>query len=90
MRGVDEPARLSEVLEAQQPLRTRLCYLSGFPYYLHTALFTFVAPLIPLLCDLRSEAVRLRNYVWILPGIVYYSCCSRAGTDSVTGSKLGR
>ena len=25
-------------------LRTRFCYLSGFCYYLHTALFTFVAP----------------------------------------------
>ena len=28
--------------------RTRCCYLSGFCYYVHTALFTFVAPAIPL------------------------------------------
>jgi len=27
-------------------LRTRCCYFSGFCYYLHTAVFTFVTPLI--------------------------------------------
>ncbi len=58
--------------KAKQPLRTRLCYLCGFSYYVHTALFTFIGPVIPLLLlSLHSETVRLRNYVWILPGIVY-------------------
>ena len=58
--------------KAKQPLRTRLCYLCGFSYYVHTALFTFIGPVIPLLLlSFHSETVKLRNYVWILPGVVY-------------------
>ena len=33
---------------ARLRVRTRMCYLSGFFYYIHTALFTFVGPLIPI------------------------------------------
>jgi cellulose synthase (UDP-forming) len=51
---------------------TRLCYLSGFCYYMHTAVFTFVTPMIPivLIVTLPNE-VRLANYLWILPSTVY-------------------
>ncbi len=53
-------------------LRTRCCYLSGFCYYVHTALFTFATPLIPLsLLLFMPERVRLLNYVFIAPSIVY-------------------
>ena len=53
-------------------LRTRFCYLSGFCYYLHTALFTFVAPAIPLtMLIFMPEHVRLINYVSIAPSILY-------------------
>jgi cellulose synthase (UDP-forming) len=53
-------------------LRTRFCYLSGFCYYLHTALFTFVAPAIPLtMLIFMPERVRLINYVAIAPSIMY-------------------
>jgi cellulose synthase (UDP-forming) len=52
--------------------RTRCCYVSGFCYYLHTALFTFVAPLIPLtMLAVLPEKVRLINYVFILPSFLY-------------------
>jgi cellulose synthase (UDP-forming) len=52
--------------------RTRCCYLSGFCYYVHTALFTFVAPLIPLtMLVFLPEKVRLINYVFILPSFLY-------------------
>jgi len=52
--------------------RTRFCYLSGFCYYLHTALFTFVAPLIPLtLLAFLPGKVRLINYLFILPSFIY-------------------
>jgi cellulose synthase (UDP-forming) len=52
--------------------RTRCCYLSGFCYYVHTALFTFVAPAIPLvmLTELAGR-VRLANYLFILPSMIY-------------------
>ena len=52
--------------------RTRCCYLSGFCYYVHTALFTFVAPLIPLtMLVFLPEKVRLINYIFILPAFLY-------------------
>ena len=53
-------------------LRTRFCYLSGFCYYVHTAIFTLVTPAIPLtLLIFMPERVRLINYVLILPSLVY-------------------
>jgi cellulose synthase (UDP-forming) len=52
--------------------RTRCCYLSGFCYYVHTALFTFVAPAIPLvMLTLLPDRVRLANYLFILPSALY-------------------
>jgi cellulose synthase (UDP-forming) len=52
--------------------RTRCCYLSGFCYYVHTALFTFVAPAIPLvMLILIPDRVRLINYMFILPSMIY-------------------
>ena len=51
---------------------TRLCYLSGFCYYVHTALFTFIGPLIPIVLIVAlPDQVRLANYLWILPSTVY-------------------
>jgi cellulose synthase/poly-beta-1,6-N-acetylglucosamine synthase-like glycosyltransferase len=52
--------------------RTRCCYLSGFCYYVHTALFTFVAPALPMvLLIFIPERIRLINYVFILPSFIY-------------------
>ena len=52
--------------------RTRCCYMSGFCYYVHTALFTFVAPAIPLVMLIfMPERVRLINYLFIVPSIIY-------------------
>jgi cellulose synthase (UDP-forming) len=52
--------------------RTRCCYLSGFCYYMHTALFTFVAPAIPLvMLTVIPEQVRLTNYLFIAPSMIY-------------------
>lgn len=52
--------------------RTRCCYLSGFCYYVHTALFAFFAPAVPLvLLTVMPERVRLINYIFILPSIFY-------------------
>ncbi|MFC7261026.1 glycosyltransferase family 2 protein [Streptomyces lutosisoli] len=56
------------------PIRfsSRLCYMSGFFYYIHTALFTFVAPLVPILLLLTSpEMLQVKHLVWVLPSIVY-------------------
>jgi len=51
---------------------TRMCYLSGFCYYLHTALATFVLPIIPIvMLAFLPGQVQLRNYLWIAPSTVY-------------------
>jgi cellulose synthase (UDP-forming) len=53
-------------------LRTRLCYLSGFTYYVHTALFTFVLPVVPIVLLLfLPELIELENYAFIAPSILY-------------------
>jgi cellulose synthase (UDP-forming) len=53
-------------------LRERLSYLSGFLYYMHTALFTFVAPLLPLIMIYAlPQAVGIANYLLILPSLLY-------------------
>ncbi|MET8554079.1 cellulose synthase catalytic subunit [Streptomyces sp. NPDC004959] len=53
-------------------LMTRLCYVSGFLYYLQTALLTFIAPLIPLsLLLLRPDLLRAQAGLLILPSVFY-------------------
>ncbi len=53
-------------------LSTRLCYVSGFCYYLHTACFTFVTPVIPIVLILGLPGqVHVRNYLWIIPSTIY-------------------
>jgi cellulose synthase (UDP-forming) len=52
--------------------RTRCCYLSGFCYYVHTALFTLVMPAIPItMLVVVPDRVRLINYVFIAPSVIY-------------------
>jgi cellulose synthase (UDP-forming) len=51
---------------------TLACYLSGFCYYLHTAIATFVVPVIPIiLLAFLPEQVQLHNYLWIAPSTAY-------------------
>ena len=57
---------------ARMRFRTRCCYFSGFCYYVHTAVFTFAAPAIPLvMLIVLPENVRLANYVFIAPSMIY-------------------
>jgi cellulose synthase (UDP-forming) len=51
---------------------TRCCYLSGFCYYIQTAVATFVLPVIPIvMLVLLPGQVRLHNYLWIAPSTAY-------------------
>jgi cellulose synthase (UDP-forming) len=62
----------SKFWRAKLGVSTRLCYLSGFSYYLHTAMFTFVTPIIPIVLILAIPGqVHVRNYLWILPSTIY-------------------
>jgi len=50
----------------------RLCYSSGFCYYIHTAIFCIVAPLIPIVLIVAIPGqVKLHNYLWIVPSAAY-------------------
>jgi cellulose synthase (UDP-forming) len=62
----------SKFWKSKLPLRVRLSYLSGFFYYVHTALLTFIAPAIPiaLLAFLPGD-MRLNNLIYVVPGLVY-------------------
>jgi cellulose synthase (UDP-forming) len=54
------------------PWRVRLSYLSGFFYYVHTALATFVVPLLPMALMLFwPRSMRVDNLVWVIPGLIY-------------------
>lgn len=51
---------------------TRLCYISGFLYYVQTALLTFATPLIPLmLLVLKPEMLNVSSIWLVLPSLVY-------------------
>lgn len=53
-------------------LITRMCYMSGFFYYIHTALFTIVSPLVPIVLLLvRPDLIRWENTMLVIPGLVY-------------------
>jgi cellulose synthase (UDP-forming) len=53
-------------------LRQRMSYASGFCYYVHTALFTFAGPLVPIvMLVFFPEFVRLEHYLFIVPSVLY-------------------
>jgi cellulose synthase (UDP-forming) len=51
---------------------TRLCYLSGVAFYMYSAVFTIVSPLIPIIfLAALPEHVRWANFVVFIPCLVY-------------------
>ncbi|MET7619723.1 glycosyltransferase family 2 protein [Streptomyces sp. NPDC005408] len=53
-------------------LATRLCYISGFFYYIHTALFIFMAPLIPVtLLVAMPEKLKAEYLLLVVPSVIY-------------------
>jgi cellulose synthase/poly-beta-1,6-N-acetylglucosamine synthase-like glycosyltransferase len=58
--------------QTKLPVRTRMCYLAGFAYYVLTALAVVTAPLIPLTLTLFFPArIRVVNYVILLPALLW-------------------
>ncbi|MCC9309636.1 cellulose synthase catalytic subunit [Kitasatospora sp. RB6PN24] len=53
-------------------LTTRLCYVSGFLYYIHTALLTFAMPLLPIMLLLcRPDLLQVKHLLLVIPSLVY-------------------
>jgi cellulose synthase (UDP-forming) len=57
---------------AKLPLYSRLCYVSGFVYYIYTALFTFVVPALTIAILLFLPGVlQFRNMIFLVPVLLY-------------------
>ncbi len=57
---------------ARLKLPTLFCYLTGFCYYIETAVATFAVPMIPIaLLTFLPQTVRLHNFLWIAPSAIY-------------------
>ena len=57
---------------ARLKFSTLCCYVSGFCYYIETAVATFAVPLIPIvLLTFLPQYVRLHNYFWIAPSAIF-------------------
>ena len=64
--------RSGKFWKAPLGVRTRCCYLSGFGYYLHTAMASIVAPLVPIaLLALLPGQIRFSNLLLIAPSAAY-------------------
>jgi len=58
--------------QANLPLRTRMCYLSGFLYYINTAVFAFVIPLLSIaLVAFDPSMLQLKNLIFFAPILIY-------------------
>ncbi|MGO9908959.1 MAG: glycosyltransferase [Solirubrobacteraceae bacterium] len=58
--------------QTRLPIRTRMCYLAGFAYYVLTALAAVTTPLIPLTLTVFFPArVRVVNYLILLPALLW-------------------
>lgn len=73
------------------PWRVRLSYLSGFFYYVHTALATFIVPLVPVaLMVFWPQEMQVKNLVWVIPGLIYAGLLFPCGTACPTVSRRTR
>lgn len=61
-----------EFWQTEMNFVSRLCYISGFCYYIHTAAMLLLAPVVPIiLALLLPQNVNLVNYLWIVPSLIY-------------------
>jgi cellulose synthase (UDP-forming) len=51
---------------------TRMCYLSGFVYYIYSALFTFIIPALTIvLLAVLPNILQFKNMIFIVPVLLY-------------------
>jgi cellulose synthase (UDP-forming) len=57
---------------AKLPIYTRMCYISGFIYYIYTAVFTFVVPALTILIlALVPNVLEFKNMIFMVPVVFY-------------------
>ncbi|MEE9428693.1 MAG: glycosyltransferase family 2 protein [Paracoccaceae bacterium] len=58
--------------ETKLPINSRLCFATGFFYYIHTAIYAMFTPVIPLIMlFVLPEEIRAANYLLIFPSFLY-------------------
>jgi len=71
---------------AKLALRTRLSYMSGFLYYISTAITSFYTPFIPLiLLIFMPDRIVLSNYLLIFPAIIFTQIIYPVWHESIYG-----
>ncbi len=72
--------------QARLTFRARMAYFSGFLYYIHTAVSSFFVPVIPIILILYyPEQVNLRNYLLIIPSLIFIQIIFPSWHKSVYG-----
>ena len=58
--------------QTPMPFLSRMCYLSGLLYYVYTALWVFVAPVLSIvLLAMDPDILQLKNSLYLLPILIY-------------------
>lgn len=58
--------------QTKLPLNSRMCFISGFMYYIHTAIYALFTPIVPLIMLYHiPEEIRLANYFLVFPSFLY-------------------
>lgn len=71
---------------AKLAIRTRLSYMSGFFYYISTAIASFYTPIIPLsLLLFIPDQIKLENYLLIFPAIIFTQIIYPIWHESIYG-----
>jgi len=72
VRRNDQHRVRPELLDDEDGAQSRLYDVVGFLYYVETAMFTILSPLIAvILCLVTPHQVILRNYLLVLPSALY-------------------
>jgi cellulose synthase (UDP-forming) len=62
----------SKFWKAKLTFRGRLSYMSGYLYYIHTAISSFFIPVIPIIILIAyPEQLNFTNYLLILPSLIF-------------------
>jgi cellulose synthase (UDP-forming) len=58
--------------KTKMPLKSRLCYFTGFMYYIHTAVYSILLPVVPLIMLLvLPTQIKIENYLLISLSLIY-------------------
>ena len=76
---------------AKLPLYTRMRHISGFIYYIYTAVFTFVVPALTILIlAVVPNVLQFKNMIFMLPVVFYAAVIIPGIITSLPARSVGR